>query len=237
MSMRSLILGGVVLLCLCAGACKVTKREGGDTSWRRDGSAAPASPTRPDEFPTASSPAPSAAELEGAIPFTVEGWDAPCTTSRVREWLRVSCPKRDRPLEGVELVHSRGFGSDVTTIDTPELAAAVLPVRAGGDIKLTFHLPDGARDLSVLWSARTQKPSISFKKDSFPHDKLRCNGPSKSGPCCYRAWSGTSFHPELQCDRTRYQEICKSNGDCDSRTQQVCRPGPAGTGLSLCALP
>ena len=238
--MRSLLLGALLLGGLSVTGCTVTKREGSDTSRRGDAgrsSTGSASPTRPDEFPSTSSSAPSAAEWQGAVPLTIEGSDAPCTASRVREWLRVSCPRRDRPLEGVELVHSRGFGSDVTTVDTPELAAAVLPVRFGGDIKLTFHFADGPRDLWVLWLARTQQPTLSFKKDSLPHDKLRCNGASKSGPCCYRAWSGTSFHPELLCDRSRYQEICKSNGDCDSRIQQVCRPGPAGTGLRLCATP
>ena len=234
--MRRLLLG--LASCACLLSCTITKRDGGDNSWRSDAAvaAASATATAPDEFPTQSSAAPTASEWEHAIPLTPEGWDAPCTASRVREWLRVMCPAKDRPIEGVQLNHSRGWFADVTTVDTAELASAVLPVRRGGDIQLAFLLPDGARDLWVLWSSG-RTPSISFKKETSPHDKLRCAGPSKSGPCCYRAFSGTSFHPELQCDTTRYQEICASNADCDSRTKRVCRPGPPGTNLKLCGMP
>jgi hypothetical protein len=141
-------------------------------------------------------------------------------------------------MEGVQLLHSRGFWADVTTEDTPQLAAAVLPVRPGGDIELTFLLPDGARALWVRWSGG-RTPTISFKKEFSPHEKLRCTGSrGKGGPCCYRAFSGTSFNPELKCDLTRYQELCTSNAECDtSQTKRVCRPGPPGTNVSICTLP
>ncbi len=228
----------VTVVSVCVLSCTVTKRDGGDPQRRSDGTAATAAPsaTAPDEFPKTSTPAPTAAEWEQAIPLTLPDWDAPCTASRVREWLRVLCPAKGHPIEGVQLNHSRGWGADVTTVDTAELASAVLPVRPGGDIQLSFLLPDGPRDLWVLWSLGGRAPSINFKKQVPAPDKLRCTTPSKAGPCCYRAFSNSSFYPELQCDRTRYQEVCVSNGDCDSRTKRVCRPNP-GTSFKLCALP
>lgn len=235
--MRRILL--IVAGCSCLLSCKVTKRAGGDISWRSDGSVATqaATATAPDEFPTTSSPTPTPDEWQHALALTPDGWEAPCTASRVREWLRVVCQAKGRPIDGVQLIHSRGSFADVTTVDTAELASVVLPVRRGGDIQLAFLLPDGSRELWALWSLGARTPSITFKKELSPHDKLRCTAPTKSGPCCYRAFSGTSFHPELQCDRTRYQEICISNADCDSRTNRVCRPGPPGTNLKLCASP
>jgi hypothetical protein len=209
-------------------ACKVTKRDPALASRRVDAGTAP-----PGQFPTTSTPAPTAAEWKDAAPVQIPDSDAPCAAARVRDWLRVACPAKGRPIDGVQLNHSRGWGADVTTEDTANLASVVLPVRRGGDINVTFLLPDGARDLWVLWTNGTAQPSISFKKSSS-QEKLRCTAPSRAGPCCYRAFSGTSFHAEGLCDRTRYQDACTSDADCDSRTKRVCRPGPPGTGLRLC---
>ncbi len=224
-------LGCVVAVVVLGTACKVTKREGGDTSWRGDLDAATsaASATPPGEFPkTSSSAAPTAAEWETALPVEIPGSDAPCTAVRVREWLRVSCAQKDRPIDGVQVVRTHGWPESVTTVDTPQLASVVLPVRGGADFVVEFLLPDGERDLTVFWSLPGRQPSLALKKPMDPHDKLRCRAPTKSGPCCYRSFSATSFHPELQCDRSRYEELCTSDADCDSRTNRTCRAQSGG---------
>lgn len=153
-----------------------------------------------------------------------------CEVKVVREWLRVSCRSAEMAPNQVEKVFTDGTPvGEVYTFNGERVASAVVAVRPGTDMRLTYTWSKwGERTLSVKYPKDAATPQIGFDRGG-PKGKA---GAPLCDDVCFMRWHhksditcstpcGEGFRCEVWRDSGELVTVCVCDLECSDEEEKA----------------